>query len=368
MTVAMVRGGVLEVTFGGNLLTDVLSARGQVSADRGWPQCSVFVTAKPLVGNEEDDISVVAGTSNVETRFVGKVRRFRPTAFPRAIEMLAMGTLAYAAEWAPHEEMWFDELFPSGATDQMIVQWALNQVPNVTYTAANIGGTGVTLGLAAPEAFNWQPGTSAWSYIQQLDRATLFRTYQTHDGTIYRVQMIGHPSSNPEDFTLANQDVLDGSSASRNTEQTRNAARVVGHDYGDGAGPVLGLALGNNDFQGDAADPALRHPEDYSSDLIEDGNDEDGAPAGWGGLNAQDIADAILNDVNKEFVEASVRTWRDDLHGPGQTCLLDTLDRLAIGEPMWVQDYAWEVGPQGWLATYGLTGGGVPQDYVSPPI
>ena len=179
--------------------------------------------------------------------------------------------------------------------------------------------------------------------------------------------MIGHPNLTPE-FTLANEDVLDGSTASRNTEQTRNAAAVKGYDYGDGAGPVLGLALGANDFQGDATDPDLRHAEEFSSDLIEDGNDEDGAPAGWGGLNAQDIADAILNDVNKEFVEASVRTWRDDVHGPGITCLLDTLDRLAIGEPMWVRDYAWEVTAQGWTATYGLTGGGVPQDYEPPPF
>jgi hypothetical protein len=366
-TQAMVRTGVLEVTFGGNLLTDVLGARGQISADRGWPQCSVFVTAKPLVGNEEDDISVTAGTSNVLERFTGKVRRFRPQAFPKSIEMLAMGTLAYAAEWSPYEEIWFDEVFASGATDQAIVQWALGFVPGVSFSAGNIGGTGITLGVSAPEVFNWSPGTSAWSYIQQIDRATLYRTYQTHDGTIHRVQMIGHPNETPS-FTLANEDVLDGSTASRNTEQTRNAVLVRGHDYGDGAGPVLGLALGINDFQGDATSTALRHPEEFSSDLIEDGNDEDGAPAGWGGINAQDIADAMLNDVNKEFVEASIRTWRDDVHGPGETCLLDTLDRLAIGEPMWVQDYAWEVGEQGWVATFGLTGGGLPQDYVPPPV
>jgi hypothetical protein len=328
----------------------------------------VFVTAKPLVGNEEDDIDVVAGTSNVEVRFVGKVRRFRPTAFPKSIEMLAMGTLAYAAEWAQHEEILFDEVFPSGATDQDIVQWALGFVPGVTFTAGNIGGTGITLGVSAPEAFNWSPGTSAWSYIQQLDRATLYRTYQAHDGTIYRVQMIGHPNETPS-FTLTDADVLDGSTSSRNTEQTRNAAVVRGHDYGRGEGPVLGLALGVNDFQGDATDPALRHPEEFSSDLIEDGNDEDGGPAGETGLNAQDIADTILNDVNKEFVEASIRTWRDDIHGPGMTALLEgTQARLALEGPFWVQDYAWEVGTGGWVATYGLTGGGLPQDYVSPPV
>jgi hypothetical protein len=362
MTVAMVRGGVLEVTFGGNLLTDVIGARGQVSADRGWPQCSVFVTAKPLVGNEEDDINVVAGLSNVETRFVGKVRRFRPIAFPKSIEMLAMGTLAYAAEWAPDEDIEFDVEFPDGATDQAIVQWALDHVPNIVYTAGNIGGTGITLGLSAPEAFYWAAGTSAWSYIQQLDRATLYRTYQTHDGTIYRVQMIGHPNETPS-FTMTDGDVLDGSTASRNTEQTRNNVRVTGHDYGNFAGPVLGIAT---------AGPIPGTPdrwEHFSSDMIEDGNDEDGEPAEETGLNAQTIADAVLNDVNKEFVEASLRTWRDDLHGPGQTVLLEgTQPRLALEGPFWVQDYAWEFSTQGWVATFGLTGGGLPQDYTEPPI
>ena len=367
ITQAMVRGGVLEVTFAGVELADVLSARGQVSADGGWPTCSVFVTVKPTVGNEEDTISVTAGTSNIGVRFVGRVRRFRPSAFPKSMEMLAMGTLAYAAEWAPSEDIFFDEVFPSGATDQAIVQWALHFVPGVTYTSGNIGGTGTTLGVSAPEAFDWSAGTSAWSYVQQLDRATQYRTYQTHDGTIRRVQMIGHPSSETPQFTLANEDVLDGSSASRNTEQTRNAALVRGHDYGDGTGPVLGAAYSAN-IRGDGSDPATRFPEEFSSNLIEDGNDEDGVPVGEHGLNAQAIAEVILSDVDKEFVEASIRTWRDDLHGPGMTCTLDTLDRLAINEIMWVQDYAWEVSDQGWMATYGLTGGGLPQDYTPPPV
>jgi hypothetical protein len=44
------------VTFAGVTLADVISARGQVAADSGWPSCSVFVTAKPATGNEEDDL------------------------------------------------------------------------------------------------------------------------------------------------------------------------------------------------------------------------------------------------------------------------------------------------------------------------
>jgi hypothetical protein len=360
------------VTFGGVALTDVISVRGQVSADSGWPTCSVFVTAKPAVGNQEDDLEVVAGAGNNVVRFTGKVRRFRPSAFPKGVEIVATGTLAYADEWAPAADLdgngyIFDDEFPSGATDQTLVAWALGFVPGISYVGADIQGTGIVLGTEAPEAFDWKPGTSAWQYVQQIDRATLYRTYQQRDGTIRRVQMIGHPSSTATTFTLADQDILEGSTGDRNTEQTRNAAIVRGHDYGDNLGPVLGMAYGANDFQGDGATTALRHPEEFSSDLIEDGSDDTGVPLGYGGIDAQDIADAILNDVNKEFVEASVQSWRDDTHGPGQTCLLDCLDRLAIGEKMWVRGYSWEVG-DGWTATYNLSGGGLEQPYTPPPV
>src|SRR5437016_11970059 len=91
----------LTATFAGVTLTDVLEARGQVVVDTGWPTCSVFVTAKPATGNEEDTLTVVAGAGNNVTRFTGKVRQFKSTAFPKGIELVGMGSLAYAADWAP---------------------------------------------------------------------------------------------------------------------------------------------------------------------------------------------------------------------------------------------------------------------------
>src|SRR5215831_5119388 len=377
---AQVRQVSLTVTFAGVVLNNVIQARGEVSADSGWPTCSVFVTAKPPTGNEEDDITVVAGAGNNVTRFTGKVRRFRPSGFPKSIEMVASGTLAYAAELVPPEDILFDETWPSGATDQQLVQWALDQVPGITYSAGDIAGTGTTLGTAAhagsksswafdwagglniySKTWTWKSGISAWQYIQQIDHATLYRTYQARDGTIYRVQMIGHPD-NTADFTLGPQDMLQGASGDRNTEQTRNNLRVLGHDYGVGVGPVQGTAT---------ATPIPGVPdrwEMFSSDLIEDGNDPLGSAYGLTGLNADTLADQILPDVDKEFVEASIPSWRDDTHGPGMTCLLDALDRLAIGEPMWVARHAWAVGDNGWMATYGLTGGGLQQTNPSPPV
>jgi len=386
-----VRTVSLTVTLGGTILIDVESARGEIVADSGWPTCSVFVKSYPYVDNdpigtpedpaipldEGQPIEVVAGAGNDVVRFTGRVRRFRPSAFPKAIEIVATGTLAYANEWSPatdfrfgHNEEFPDGsvgFFPDGATDQEIIQFVLDQVPNVSYDAGNIDGTGVTLGTSAPSAFDWKAGTTAWSYIQELDRATLYRTYQDRTGEIRRVRMIGHPNST-EDFTLAPGDMLDGSSASRDTERTRNAVEVRAHDYGSGAGPFLGSAYGSNSFQGDGADPAKRHVEVFDSDLIESGNDALGNPFDLGGLVADDIAATILPDVDKEFVEAGIPSWRDDTHGPGLTCLVNALDRLRVEEPMWVQRYGWEVGENGWVATYGLTGGGLPQDYTPPPV
>lgn len=371
-----VRQVLVDVTFAGVDLTDVLFVRGEITADRGWPTCSVFVTAKPSSGNEEDAITVLAGAEHYVTRFTGRVRRFRPSGFPKSIELVCTGTLAYADEWSPDQDFRFGfasdgpdfyGMFPGGGTDQEIIQFVLDQVPGVTYDTANIGGTGIVLGASIGRSgFDWKAGTSAWRYIQNLDRATLYRTYQAHDGTIRRVRMIGHPDNTP-DFTFAAEDILEGATGSRNTEQTRNAVEVHGYNYG-GNYLMLGSAYQENDFQGDGSDPATRHAEVFSSELIESGSDRLGNPRDFGGLNAGDIANQIILDVNKEFVEASVPSWHDELHGPGMTCLLDCLDRLAIGEPMWVVRHAWEVGDNGWVATYGMTGGGLPQTNPAPPI
>jgi len=381
---ATVRQVMMNVTFAEVTLGDVILARGEITADRGWPTCSVFVTRRPVhtsgihagepIG-EENDLTVVAGAGTNVTRFTGRARRFRPSGFPKSVEILSMGTLAYADEWSPDLDyrfgwddgpVWYG-FFPDGGTDQELVQFALDQVPNITYSAANIDGTGITLGASiAKAAFDWKAGTSAWRYIQNIDRATLYRTYQAHDGTIRRVKMIGHPDNTP-DFTLTNADVLDGATGTRNTEQTRNAVEVRGYNYG-GKNQVQATAYQSNSFQGDGSVPATRHPEVFASDLIESGFDRLGNPLAMGGLDAQDIADQIILDVNKEFVEASVPSWRDDLHGPGMTCLLDCLDRLAIGEPMWVARHSWEVGDNGWQATYGMTGGGLPQTNPAPPV
>lgn len=356
-TLAPVRFATLAATFNSVLLTDTIGARGQITADAGWPQCSVFCTAKPASGNEDDTLAVVAGAGNNATRFTGVVRRFRTSVFPKSIELVATGTLAYADEFSPNEDIDFFDAFPSGTTDQAIVRWVLDHVPGVSYTSGNIAGTGITLGASAPDAFDWRAGTTAWAYIQELDRATQYRTYQDRSGVIRRVQMIGHPSGSAA-FTLAPEDVLDGSTGSRDTEKTKNASIVLGYDYGGTDNRATGQTFGS--FRGlDGSDPAEQRADVFRSDLIEDGNDALGDPlVGKSGLNAQDIADSIIDDVLKEFVEASVNSWRDDTHEPGATMLLDMLARMAIGENLWVQRYEWEVGDNGWQSHYGLTGGG----------
>lgn len=367
----------------------VLSARGEVTADRGWPTCSVFVTARPYhppddllhpgepIG-EENELVVIAGAGNNVTRFTGRVRRFRPSGFPKGVEIVSTGTLAYAEEWAPDKDFrytftedgptWYAMFSPDGATDQQLIRFALDHVPGVTYDAGDIAGSGLILGIApgANTAFDWKAGMTAWRYIENIDRATLYRTYQTREGIIRRVKMVGHPNNTP-DFGLGPEDVLDGATGSRNTEQTRNAVEVRGYNYG-GNNQMLGTAYQSNSFQGDGSDPAQRHVEIFASDMIQSGHNVLGDTMDFGGLNADAIAAEVILDVNKEFVEAQVSSWRDDTHGPGLTCLLDMLDRLAIGEPMWVARHAWEVGDNGWQATYGMTGGGLPQTYTPPDV
>jgi len=367
----LVRQVTCEVRVNDVLLTDVISAKGEVQVDGGWPTCSVVVRDSPVsAGATDAHLTVDAGATvtTLVTRFNGRLRKIKPTGFPRGIELSCMGTLAYANEWAPDLDLEFEDLFPDGATDQELVAHALNMVPQLGsgFSAGDFSGRGVVLGLEMPEAFNWNKGTSAWSRIQEIDKATLYRTYQTRDGSIKRVKMIGHPNSTP-DFTLGPADCLEGSVGSRDTERTRNAAVVEGVNYAKD-GPARGFAYGANAFQGSGDDPTTRYPSKYSSNLIENGLDPDDDPLDNLGLDAMVIAAEILPDVNKEFVEATIPSWRDDVHGPGLTCLLDMLDRLKIGEPMWVVRYQWEVTEKGWIATYGMTGGGLPQTYTPPEV
>lgn len=362
------------VSFASVTLTDVLQARGQETVDGGWPTCSVFVTAKPGTGNEGDTMVVTAGAGNNVVRATVRVKRFRPTGFPKGIEIIGMGTLGYAAEWAPAEDIFFDEVFPDGATGKQIIADALDRVPQLgsgSYSLSNLADSGVIMGLEAPEAFDWKAGTKAWQRIQAIDKAELYRTHQIHDGSIRRERLIGHPNSSAN-FTLAAADILDGSTGDRNTEQTRNAVVVKGHNYGV-EGPVTNGTgtFGSNGEQGDGSDPANRYVEEFSSDLIESGTDPD--DDSWderSGLRADTQAELVIHDVNKEFVEATIRSCRDDTHGPGMTCLLDMLARMAIGEKMFVQRYGWQVS-DGWYTEYGLSGGGLDTyapSYTTPPI
>ena len=354
----------ISATLAGEPLDNIIGARGSIVADSGWQNCSVFVTEKPgdAAGLQEAPLVVTAGAGNNVVRFTGVVRRYRPNAFPKSVEIIAQGNLVYADEWAPSEDIIFEDEFPRGAHDEAIVAWALDHVPNITYDSANLDGWGAIMGAEAPDAFTWRAGQSAWNYIKQIDRASLFRTFQAADGTIRRALMVGHPNETP-DFTISPEHILDGATLTRDTQRTRNYVKVLGYQY-DQFSQVQGEAWGSNPIQGPGDVAATRHAEEFSSNLIELGVDEDGGAIGTYGVDAQLVATWVLSDVNKAFVEASIPTWLDGTHEPGMTVFLAAADRLLANEPLWLARYDWEVGDNsGWTATYGLTGGGLaPED------
>lgn len=359
-----------QAVFDGVILTNMLAARGSMTADGGWPTCSVYCEAKPAAGNEEDELTVSAGAGTNLTRFVGVVRTFRTSAFPRSVELLGMGTLAYADEWAPDEDIVFETIFPDGGLDVDVIQWALSLVKIPAGVAGyayapTFQGRPQLLGTqgGAPKAFDWKAGTPAWRYVEQIDRATLFRTWQRFDGLLERSKMLGRPGGTPT-LTLDPSTMYDGARGERDTTRTRNFVRVLGYDHAERTGPVSNGdgTWGANDFQGGGDDPATRHPEVFTSDLIESGLDFVAGAWVWDGmpgLRADELAAEIILDVNKEFVEASVPSYVDGRYAPGETVLLDALERLHIGEPMWLRGYGWEIGDGGFRSSFELQGGGI---------
>ena len=181
----------------------------------------------------------------------------------------------------PTTDLLFDEEFPSGATDQALVAWALGFVPGISYVgrqyrrhghhARHRGARGVRLarrrlGLAVRpaarpgHALPHLSGSGRDDLPRADDRPSLEHHHQLYAGDR------GHPRG------------LDGLAEHRADSGTPPLSAAT--TTATVSVPMLGTAYGINDFQGDGATAATRHPEHFSSDLIEDGNDEDGTPLG----------------------------------------------------------------------------------------
>lgn len=364
MTV-IVRTTFLQVTVGGTVLTNVLSARVSLGFDLAVAEASVVLASEPTGTSYNDlvQISMGAGTgSTAETpgtdggdgnvlRFTGLLKQYDRTLFPRSITLVARGPLSRAGEYrnqysattvaalqsAGIPGLTVTELMAgTTATDQALVAAALQRVPNLDVDAGNIDGTGTDLGGLPPNALCWAYQETALAFIQKIDAASQgFRTFESIRGVIFRVQISGWPGSGPAEFTFTEGvDIFDGRST-RTIMELKNCARVDGYDFGIGAGIITFSAPGANDIQGESSD----NPQEIQFSTSLAGHINSGPGIGFA---CEDIADYLLAEWNRELVRVTLTTPLDYIIGPGQTHLVQgdgdgNPGRLAVAEALWVQ-------------------------------
>lgn len=400
----------LNVNFNGSTLSDMLSAFCRSGWKQHVPEATVFVRSNPFPLDQPYDQPVTI-TMGGTVRFNGIFRRYDYTLWPNALGLVFRGYLVRALEFQNHDDpqhvgglLLLDLLGTATGTDEAVVEAVLTRA-GVSYSAANIGGTGVTWGSRSPlnyPSYMWRAGTStnavipitaagqgALDYIQQWDKVSavytsdtdpvgFFRTYETANG-IYRALIGGRPRGTP-DVPAFTEGIDIESGSSTREYPLANAAYVAGFDPGLGIGPVrnmtfdaltsgnTGAFLGqsNNPFQG--TDRSITY--DFSSPLIEWGTEAEGGI----GMNCERVGNALLADLNRETVTVRFRTTRTDLILPGYTILVQgpggAPGRLGVGagDPLWVDEVVTGIAEDASLyQDITATGGGGSIDTPAPP-
>jgi hypothetical protein len=404
---------VVKPTTRNGHLYQVIVAGTSGGSQPAWPTTPAATVTNGSVTFQEFGVDVVyddnivitmgAGINNV-VRFNGLFRRFDYTLSPRLVGLVCFGHLVRARDYENNDEgagspggLDIDDLLgATTGTDQAIVKAVLDRVPNLTYTAGNIGGTGVTLGAQvtslSPSPFLWRNGANpsikvytggkgetALEYIQRIDAmsavytnstsaAGFYRLYEQVGGTIRRALLGSRPRSSA-DFTFTEGvDITVGNSSRE--YPLANRVYVQGYDYGAAGGPVTNLLSSTIQSSNPFMPSGEKHTYTFSSPLIERGLDADSG----GGMSAETVANALMLDVNRETVRCMATTPRDDLVGPGSTVLIQAAggvpDRLGIGENLWVIHGDIVVGEDGRFSQQlQCLGGGLPDAYTSaPPI
>lgn len=330
----------ISVTAGGNQLDGVLGATVVMGLDVAVASATVELAENPMIGNNSE-IVIVCGTGphNVQ-RFRGLLKRTRSNLWPHSFTLICRGMLSRAAEFKqsvgaalpsffvqalnsrlPIVGMSMtDILAESEATDENYVLGVLNRVPGLQVDPGDIGGTHHIFGLSASRELLWAPYTSALAQCQKLDEVCLgFRLFEGPSGRIFRTQVFGYPTDRADAQFTEGIDVLEAT-GERSIEDLINASYVEGYIFGGEPGLIGAYVAEENDFQ--SSDNPYIDP--FSSPLIEDNT------------FAELVARWRLGERNRETVDISLVTFRDDLLIPGRTITVD-LPHANVQEPVWIQ-------------------------------
>lgn len=324
-----------QVVFNGTTLSQVLSFRWSLGYDMGAGEATITLPVVSGAGTYYDDVSIVVDGTE---RWSGQFYQWDYSFYPRSVTMQCKGRLYRASQFKLPLEIALsidkgllleDLIGASGGTDQIIVQAVLDYI-GLTLNGGSIGGTSKVMGIIAPEEFAWSVSDTALSYIQKIDAVSQgYRTFESAGGSIFRSQISSRPAGSPDFSFTQGVDIVEASS-SRTVQDAYNAVRIGGYAVGDYLDPRVVYAEESNPFQG-GSNPTRVFSWDNS--MIE--RRAEASPGT--GQSCEAMADFWLGELNREIVKVTMRTPRSDVIGPGQIHLVDAVNRIGVGEHLWVQ-------------------------------
>lgn len=339
----------VAATLNGSPISGVRKAR--VISTFTDPVTKVYATVYPPISWSEGDtlaVTMGSGTNNVLSG-TGTIYESDHLNTGAAFELVGRGPLYKAQKYRNNRTggITLADLTGGPATDEAIAKAVLT-ITGVTYTPADIGGTGIVRGALAPSAYTWKQGETALAYLIRLSKASLgYRMIETIGGAVERVQVYGRPQSTAQ-FTLTEGvDIFGGAHTQRDVFGKYTAFTVIGFDYQDSNGAVT---FSSPDPTPDGVEPFV-----YSSDMIERALEADPG----GGISAENVlTNFVAPEVNRQIIRvSSVRTPRDDVFGPGQTHQITSPLLGLAAEKVWLYGVTRECNEKWFTQTLEYNGG-----------
>ena len=350
-----VRTTTLEVRIGGVLDPTSFAATCSFGFDQRVAEATVRRTGGGSISvSYWSPIEIRMGATpgaGAAVRFTGYVVPVDNTLFPIEGILNCRGTL-YRAQWVRQQAAAgrrMDVPAGSGRSDQLQVQDVLTAC-GITFTAANIGGTGKPLGsqwiawqdVLTPGPFTWTKGQPGLAYIEQLDEVSVpdaatgrYRTFETLGGQIFRTALSTTPTATPDFSFTEGVDVLEAK-ITRDPAGAANRVVVSGQPLPIGSTVPGVITVKQYTAQSSSAPylpPGLPTEPDgfayvgteFTSPMIEKQATADTGST----LSCQAVATFLLAEYNCVIDTLAFSTPRDDLLGPCQTIHLSS-PRLGI--------------------------------------
>lgn len=365
MTV-VVRAPLMSVKINGLADDRAVTATCSLGFDQRYAEATVTRTGG---GTTEigywDEVEILIWTTPGDgpaTRFSGYVIPVANALYPIENVLHCKGRL-YRAAFVRNTAPGGTDLCPPGSggrSDEQMVTDVLIGC-GVSSVPGAIGGTGKALGslffdrqqVLTPGPFTWAEGQSGLDFIEALDEVSVpddasgrYRTFETVDGTIYRIKLATAPAADPDFSFTEGVDVFDAR-ITRDPTSAANRVTVTGAplpvktSVGGTDAPVLSSAARwtvTSDFAPYLPPGVPLVAATLSSPMIEKSTrDDPDFPEDV--ISCQQVAEFLLTEVNTVVDTLEFSTPRADVLGPGQTIHLHS-PRLGITDPgqhYWLQ-------------------------------